>query len=193
MMRRLSISFAVAAVVSSSLYCSRAPGGPDVGRAMTMTKMVGGKGGEKIQPRYCESGFVTEIYGTVDAVEWEKGQSSVVITSLGMRCSDGRDLGAMGTAKGKPFSIKNDEKVAGEVNGDQGFTYIYVKYGTLIDSINASVNEQADTRIRSLGSAGGTGGHNSENLEGGSNRKLIGYAGRAGGAVDALQLIFSKE
>ncbi len=157
------------------------PGGPaSIGRG-TITELAGGSGGKEIKPRYCKKGFVTEIYGTVGMGKLYHMQFEV-ITSLGMRCSDGTDLGAMGTVKGKPFSIKNNE----------GFTYISVKSGAFVDHITAWVDEHDHTRLRVVGEAGGPGGDHSANLSCGGNGKIIGYAGRAGGAVDAIQIICSE-
>lgn len=123
---------------------------------------VGGSGGSPVPARTCSSGYVTEIYGGA-------GQ---FVDRVGMKCSNGQDLGTMGGGGGAAYSFKNP----------RGFSGMDTRSGGAVDAI-----KPLDTNGQSLGEAGGNGG-NPGSLRCPQGQRIVGFAGRSGAYTDALQV-----
>lgn len=126
----------------------------------------GGGGGEPHDLFCPEGSFVKEFYGG----------SGAVIDRIGIKCSDGSDLGTKGGGGGGPFSVISDV----------GFNKLHVKSGSLVDNIKFFANDQE----KGAYGGGGGGGPNDLNCPDG---KIMGLKLRTGGLVDRIQVICGKD
>ncbi len=129
-------------------------------------------GGQPVAPRVCTTGYVTDIYG----------RSGDVIDNLGMKCSDGTDLGTIGGAGGNPFAIRNADGFS-TINVLPGNTMLNRNsYAYTLHQIAAIADD--DTTIRT-----GNNPAPGQILTCPSGQKIVGFAGRSRQYVDSLTVL----
>jgi hypothetical protein len=125
----------------------------------------GGGGGEPSELVCPDGTFVKEFYGGAGAL----------IDRVGVKCSNGTDLGTRGGGGGGPFSVVSDN----------GFNKIHVRSGALVDNIKFFTDNAEK------GAFGGGGGEGPHDLNCGDG-KIMGLKLRTGGLVDRIQVICGK-
>ena len=128
----------------------------------------GGDGGQPHELICPEGSFVNEFYGGFGAY----------IDRIGVKCSNGNDLGTRGS----------DAKVDNifSTQATKGFNKIQVKSGDNVDNLNFFSNNI------NFGSVGGKGGKGPHDLNCG-NGKIMGLKLRSGDRIDRIQLVCGKE
>lgn len=142
------------------------PVAPKVFRETFTTASAGGGGGAPSSLMCPQGSFVNEFYG---------GAGSLV-DRIGVKCSNGSDLGTRGGRGGGNF----------RVTSNTGFNKLQVRSGRLVDRINFFANNQQK------GSAGGNGGGGPITMDC-RDGKIMGLRVRTGGLVDNIQVVCGKE